>query len=184
MSFKVMVVPEDPTYDSYILKPLMKRLLEECGKPNATVQVVTDPKLGGYSIAKDALPNIAEKYAHFNLFLFLPDADGKDRTSEFAGLERDIASGQLLCCAAVQEVETWLLAGYPGKLPASWSEIRADVSVKERYFEPFLKAFGNPNAAGGGREELMKSALSNFSGILSRSPELADLQERIKVKIA
>jgi hypothetical protein len=184
MSFKVMVVPEDPTYDSYILKPLVKRLMEECGKPNAAVQVVANPKLGGYSIAKAALPDIAERYAHFNLFLFLPDADGKDRAAEFAGLERDIANGRLLCCAAVQEVETWLLAGYPSKLSEPWSEVRSDISVKERYFEPFLAKFGNPNAAGGGREQLMKSALENFTGILSRSPELADLQGKIKAKIS
>ena len=40
MSFRVLVIPEDPTLNGYILKPLAERLLEDAGKPNAKVKVL------------------------------------------------------------------------------------------------------------------------------------------------
>ena len=52
MSLKVLVIAEDPTNNGYILKPLVSRLLEECGKPNTKVQILTDPKADGYANAK------------------------------------------------------------------------------------------------------------------------------------
>jgi hypothetical protein len=85
---------------------------------------------------------------------------------------------RLICCAAVQEVEAWLLAGYTEKLPQPWSEIRADVSVKENVFNRFLSKFGN-RRPGGGREELIQQTLTNLRGLLERCPELAHLQEKI-----
>ena len=38
MSFRVLVIPEDPTWNGYILKPLTKALLNDAGKPNAKVK--------------------------------------------------------------------------------------------------------------------------------------------------
>jgi hypothetical protein len=35
LSFNALVVPEDPSNNGYILKPLVVCLLEACGKPNA-----------------------------------------------------------------------------------------------------------------------------------------------------
>ena len=57
---------------------------------------------------------IFETYAHKDLLLFIPDADGKDRSGKFSLLEKEaIEKGaKLLCCAACQEVEVWLLAGH------------------------------------------------------------------------
>jgi hypothetical protein len=37
LSFNALVVPEDPSNNGYILKPLVVCLLEACGKPNAKV---------------------------------------------------------------------------------------------------------------------------------------------------
>jgi hypothetical protein len=110
------------------------------------------------------------------------DADGKDRRGEFEALEREAADQgvRLVCCAAQQEVEVWLLAGHRGKLGAGWHEIRAEVSVKERFFEPFLRENGNQKAAGGGREELMKKTLGNYTALLQLCPELAVLEQRIR----
>jgi hypothetical protein len=118
-----------------------------------------------------------------NLILFLVDADGKDRSGEFAALEREAADRgvRLLCCAARQEVETWLLAGHRDKIPARWQEVQAEVSVKERFFEPFLREHGNLRAAGGGREELMIRTLGNYQALLQLCPELADLERRIRL---
>jgi hypothetical protein len=117
---------------------------------------------------------IFESYVHKDLLLFIPDADGKDRSREFAILEKEAREkgAKLLCCAACQEVEAWLLAGHLDKLGKPWSEIRADPSVKEIFFADFLSRNGNPKAAGGGREGLMLETLENYRGLLDRSPEL------------
>jgi hypothetical protein len=41
LSFNVLVVPEDPLNNGYILRPLVTRMLAECGKGNAKVEVRT-----------------------------------------------------------------------------------------------------------------------------------------------
>lgn len=182
MSFKVLAVPEDPTYDRLILEPLVKRILRECGKPHANVTVQPNPRPTGYDQAKRLLiDEYFDLYSHIDLMLFLPDADGKDRKGEFHRLERLAAERgiNLLCCAAEQEVEVWLLAGHRDKLSVGWQDVRADVSVKENVFEPFLKEHGNPKSPWGGRDLLMTKTLANYSGLLSLCPELKDLQEGI-----
>lgn len=180
LSCTVKVIPEDPTHNGYILIPLVTRLLRECGKGNASVSVLTDPRVSGFEHACGIMPDIVERYKHLDLLLFLPDADGKSqsRSDAFAHLESELGS-KLICCAAVQEVEAWLLAGHVAKLGRPWSEIRADVSVKENVFAPFLRERGNPRQPGGGREILMQETLANYRGLLERCPELAELQRRV-----
>ncbi|HBL28842.1 MAG TPA: hypothetical protein DD490_18565 [Acidobacteria bacterium] len=183
MSFNVLVVPEDPLNNGYILKPLVTRLLAECGKANAKVEVLTNPRAQGYEHAKELLRGaLLERYRHKDLLLFLVDADGRDRRSEFQRLEEDAAAQgvRLLCCAAVQEVEVWLLAGHRQKLGRSWLEVRAEVSVKERDFEPFLKSHGDSRRAGGGRDLLMKETLASYGALLQLCPELAELERRLR----
>jgi hypothetical protein len=127
------------------------------------------------------MPGIVEKYAHLDLLLFLVDADGHDRSPLFGRLESGAARQgvRLICCAAVQEIEVWLLAGHTGKLGRTWSEVRTDTSVKENVFVPFLRRFGNDRRPGGGRDLLMRETLINYQGLLDRCPELAELQEKV-----
>ena len=178
MSCNVLVIPEDPTYNGYILKPLVSKLLETCGKGNANVEVLTDPKLSGFEDACRSMAEIVDRYQYKHLLLFLPDRDGKDRDPLFANLEEEHGP-KLICCAAVEEVEAWLLAGHIDKLERSWSTMRADVSVKENVFAPFLRRHGDSRRSGGGREELMRETLTNLDGLLARCPELDDLRKRI-----
>jgi hypothetical protein len=86
----------------------------------------------------------------------------------------------LICCAAVEEVEAWLLAGHVSKLDRPWLDVRADASVKENVFVPFLRKHGNTRQPGGGRETLMQETLRNYRGLLERCPELADLEKLIR----
>jgi hypothetical protein len=129
---------------------------------------------------------ILDRYCHLDLLLFLPDADGKDRSGEFKRLEEQARekSVKLLCCADIQEVEAWLLAGHLDKLSTNWHNIRADISVKEDIFAPFLAQYGDPHRAGGGRDLLMNQTLQNYDGLLQRCSELAILQERIQKLLA
>jgi hypothetical protein len=116
----------------------------------------------------------------YDLFLFLPDADGKSerRSDLFTNLEAEHGP-KLICCAAVQEVEAWLLAGHLDKLSQPWPEVRADVSVKENVFVPFLRNHGDSRQPGEGREALMQETLASYRGLLERCPELAGLQRRV-----
>jgi len=186
LSCRVLVIPEDPTLNGYILNPLVSRLAAACGKDNAEVRILTNPKVSGFEHACGRMPQIVEQWKHFDLLLFLPDADGKDRSAIFARLEREAADqgACLICCAAIQEIEVWLLAGHVTKLGRSWSKIREDASVKESVFAPFLCTHGDARRPGGGRDLLMKETLANYQGLLQRCPELAELQTRIGEALA
>jgi hypothetical protein len=142
------------------------------------------PKVQGYEHAKGLI--LADEtltlYGHWNLWLFLPDADGMDRRDEFGSLEK--AARQkgvtLFCCAAVQEVEVWLLAGHSHRLPIRWSDVRQDISVKENVFAAFLEEYGDERRIDEGREHLMEEALGKYGGLLKRCPELKELDQRIR----
>lgn len=181
MSLRVLVIPEDPTYNGYILKPLVERMLLEVGKPNAKVIILTNPKLGGYKQAVAAIKGeLAIRYGHFDLWLFLPDADqGTDFTALESALQQE--GVRLLCCAARPEVEAWVMAGHRAKLAIKWSEIGQHARLKEEVFAPFLRAHGDPRSAGGGRESLMRETLSNYRGLLDVCPELRELETRLRL---
>ncbi|HLJ28946.1 MAG TPA: hypothetical protein VKY85_19705 [Candidatus Angelobacter sp.] len=121
-----------------------------------------------------------------DLILFLPDADGKDRSAAFKALEaRATERGlTLICECAVQEVEVWLLAGHTDKLGQPWQEIRSNVDVKESVFLPFLAQHGDMRRAGGGRDLLMYETLNNYNGLLARCPEIRALQDRVCAAVA
>ena len=77
MSFKALVVPEDPTLNGHILKPLAEALLGDAGKPNAKVRVLDNPRIRGYAHAVRAIrsDDLHASYAFYDLWLFFPDAD-------------------------------------------------------------------------------------------------------------
>ena len=180
MSFRVLVIPEDPTYNGYILTPLVERLLREAGRPNARVKLLTNPRLQGYAAVLEAVKeSLASKWRFMDLWLFIPDGD---QSLNADALEQRLqAQGvRLLVCPAVPELEAWLLAGHREKLSMPWNEVRSHPRLKEEVFDPFLREHGIPEAPGGGREELMKQALGNLRGITAVCPELARLLERLK----
>ncbi len=180
MSFRVLVIPEDPTYNGYILKPLVERMLSELAKPNARVTVLTNPKVNGYPHAVSAIRgDLIDRYAHFDLWLFLPDAD---RASNLEHLEGELAERgvHLFCCAAQPEVEAWLLAGHRDRLGIPWPEVREHHRLKEDVFEPFLARSGDNRSPGSGRERLIRETLNNYRGLLSVCPELATLEDHLR----
>jgi hypothetical protein len=197
MSLNVLVVPEDPTYNGAILKPLCERLFQECGRPRANIEVMANPRTNGYEDAKRLFPDsILDLYQHKHLVLFLPDSDGKDRSVEFARLEAEFerqavtvaSSIRLICCAAVPEAEAWLLAGHEDKWERDWQwgTMRSDRSIKESYFRPFLEKHGREKSSlpDEGRRQLMVEALRNYGGIKQRCPELQALEIRVRRHIA
>ena len=68
MSFNVLVIPEDPKWNGYILKPLAKKLMESAGKPKARTVVVPKPRLRGYEHARRAIRDeLPDSYGFFDL---------------------------------------------------------------------------------------------------------------------
>jgi len=197
MSLNVLVVSENPTYNGAILKPLCERLLQECGKPRAYVEVMANPRTNGYEHAKALFhKTILDLFWLKHLVLFLPDSDGHDRSSEFARMEEGFEEQavaiarpiRLICCAAVPEVEAWLLAGHQDRWEPGWKwgAMRADRSIKEHYFRPFLEKHGQDESRypDGGRKLLILEALTNYAGIKRRCPELQELEDRIRAHIS
>ncbi|MCC6539507.1 MAG: hypothetical protein IT162_18290 [Bryobacterales bacterium] len=179
---KVLVIPEDPTYNGALLKPLTERILREAGCRGAIVSVLTNPHLRGISQVKTQLPAVVERYRHMDLLLCLIDADGNDRSTECADMETRAsrAGARLLCCAAKEEVEIWLLAGHATKLAAPWRQVRNEIALKETFFHGFLRQYGDQRRPAGGREHLMLQALTNYRGMKKRCPELQRLEDRIR----
>src|SRR5215470_2739460 len=80
MSFKVLVIPEDFTKDEHILKPLVERILSDCGR-TAQVQVCRDPNFQGVHAALDlgALRSrVVARYPMVDLFILFVDRDGNE----------------------------------------------------------------------------------------------------------
>ncbi len=76
MSFRVLVIPEDPTYNGYILRPLAETMLAEAGRPNARVTVLANPKLDGYDHAVQAIKTLSN---YRNLLEMCPELKEPDR---------------------------------------------------------------------------------------------------------
>ncbi len=194
MSYRVLVIPEDPTYNGYILQPLVKALLDKAGKPNSRVTVLTNPRIRGVDHAIFSAPEIVRDNPMYDLFLLMVDrdarlGDGEDRLQRLREAEsRAMGYGRLLlACAAIEEVEVWLMASHPDKidnLGFGWKAIRQHDHPKEQYFDPFLATYGNRLEAGQGRKRLMGEGLDNLTGLLNRCDELADLLRRIEEVVA
>ena len=179
MSFNVLVIPEDFTKDEHVLKPLVKNILEECGR-KATVEVCREPNFQGVDSALklSALREVIELYPMIHLFVLVVDRDGKtgrnQRTDE---IERTLSDElkptgkRFLAEVAWQEVEVFILAGL--RLPKTWrwNEIRADANVKDTYFKELVVSRGTGKFPHQGRKKLMAESISNWQRIKSRCPE-------------
>lgn len=186
MSLRVLVIPEDPTYNGYILKPLVQALLAAAGRPRAIVTVLSNPRLTGYDHALRAIrEELPGKYRHYDLWLFAPDAD-RAGDAAMAGLETDLRRQgvRLLVCAAQPEVEIYACVAHRADLGMTWNEARTHPRFKEQVFGPLLARHGDPRRPGGGRDQLVAATLANFQALLQFCPELARLLERIREQVA
>lgn len=183
---KVLVIPEDPTYDQYILKPIVERIFRDL-KRSARVEVLRNPRLGSVTQAldDDVLADVIGMYPMVDLFLVIVDRDG-DQTSRPARAEaREAAHSPLIVCLAIEEVEVWMLALHRDKLSAPWSEVRAEVNPKERFAEPFLaehtRSYGPQ--PGAGRKWAMRPLGPQWKGVLEVCPELRELKDKITSRL-
>jgi hypothetical protein len=181
VSFNVLVIPEDPTWNGYILKPLTKALLDDAGKPNANVKLLENPRVGGYDPALSAIRGeLPDRYRFFDLWLFLPDAD-RASAEAMDNLETELKSRgiPLLCCPAQPEIEIYACVAFRDDLPGPWEEARKHPRLKEEVFEPLLRRHGDPRQAGGGRKTMIERTLRNLPRLFQLCPETQRLRDRI-----
>ena len=172
---KVLIIPEDPRKDQYIPKPIFERLFASFAKPNTKVVVCTNPPMRGINDALkiERLNEVFERYPMFGIFVLCVDRDGvTTRRNRLDQLEK--THGRLIAVNAWEELETWVLAGHELPKEWVWAHIRADVSVKENYFEPFARQRRVDDGPGGGRKALGEEAVRRLTGMRQKCPEDLD----------
>lgn len=179
---KVLIIPEDPTRDQYILKPVVEYLFRSL-QVSTRVEVLLDPHLRGIHEALDPkkVKEIIEENPMVDLFLLIVDRDcNRYKNENKARARQEEHAGKLIATCACQEVEVWMLALHWDELPARWPEIREECDPKERFVEPFLAEKGWAAGVGQGRKRAMRKGKSGLGGLLQVCPEIAALQGSIQ----
>lgn len=180
MSFRILVIPEDFRKDEPLLKPILEKMLEACGR-KAKVRVCKDPLLGGVREALKwaRIQEILDRYRGMvDCFLLVVDRDGEaGRKKSLASLEKEAAQflgdeSRFFAENAWQEIEVWALAGLTD-LPRSWAwkTVRAEPNSKEAYFERYVRQKGLTAEPFGGRLRLGQKAAQNYPRIRKLCPE-------------
>ena len=186
---RVLVIPEDFRKDQYILKPILRRLFRSAGKPRANIRICQDPLLGGVSEAtkSDRVSDIVERYeAMTDVFILCVDRDGKEgRRRRLDELEQEFGNGRVFLAEnAWEELETWVLAGLDLPTGWRWVDVRAEVQVKEEYFDVLAGQRGLGDHPGGGRKPLAEEAAQRIAAIRQKCPEDFDvLATRIEAAV-
>jgi len=159
---KILVIPEDFRNDQFLLKPLFTQLFQSFGGRDVTVLVCQDPLLGGdgEALKIDRIREIVKRYPMMDLFILCVDRDGKPGRRQILGaIEAEFGTEQKFFAEnAWEELETWTLAGLDLPRGWRWADIRAEVSVKERYFDVLAKQRGVADGPGRGRKSLGEEA--------------------------
>lgn len=171
---RVLVIPEDFRKDQFILKPLFSELFRDIGRPRARVRVCKKPLLGGIGEAmkSERIKEVVEEHKGMtDIFILCVDRDGD--TNRRQGLDRlEKKFGKTFFAEnAWEELETWLLAGMDLPSDWHWQDVRAEVSVKEKYFTPLTERRGVVRTPGEGRKVLSEEAARNIPVIRQKCRE-------------
>ena len=173
---KVMIIPEDFRNDQYILRPLFDRLFKRIGAASVEVLICQDPLLGGIgeALKLERLAEIVEQnQGRIDVFILCVDRDGVlGRRQRLDQIEAEFQGNCVFFAVnAWEEIETWVLAGLD--LPGNWrwADVRAEVQVKERYFELLAARRGLDNTDDGGRKALGEEASRRIRAIRQKCPE-------------
>ena len=185
----VLVIPEDFRKDQYILKPLFTKLLQGAGKTRVKVRICQEPLLGGVvdALKSERIAEVVNKHRGMtDVFILCVDRDGvTNRRQRLDQIEAEFKDRQVFLAEnAWEELETWVLAGVDD-LPSEWSwkDIRAEVHVKETYFEPVVARRNLTDSLGGGRKVLGDEASRRIDAIRQKCPEDFDALARRLVAV-
>lgn len=187
---KVLIIPEDFRKDQFMLKPIFESLLRSIGDSSPKVRVCQDPLLGGIGEALKS-ERIAEvmnaNQGMYDAYVLCVDRDRQEgRKHRLNQIEAEFSGRRVFLAEnAWEELETWVLAGLDLPSTWRWEDVRAEVHVKEQYFEPLAEQRGLSDAPGGGRKPLGYEASSNIRAIRLKCPEDFDaLARRIETVLA
>ena len=170
----VLIIPEDFRKDQYILKPLFARLFRQLGIRSIKVDICLDPLLGGVTEAlkSERISEIVEaNRGMYDLLILCVDRDGMvGRRQRLDDLETEF-SPNFLASNAWEELETWVLAGLDLPPAWRWQDVRAEINVKEQYFEPLAAQRGLSNTPDGGRKAFGNEASRNIRAIRQKCHE-------------
>ena len=171
----VLIIPEDFGKDQYILKPIFERLFRTIGRRSAKIEVCQDPLLGGVveALKSDRISEIVSFYPMTDVFILCVDRDGKEgRGDRLDEIEAEFGvTDQFLAANAWEEIETWVLAGVDLPNEWRWVDVRAEIHVKEVYFEPLAAQRGLSDSPGGGRKPLAEEAARRIDAIRQKCAE-------------
>ena len=182
----VLVIPEDFRNDQYILKPLFSRLLAHIGNRRARIRICQDPLLGGVgeALKSERIQEIVEQHQGMtDVFILCVDRDGvTGRRQRLNEIEESFGNGRtFLAENAWEEIETWALAGLDLPKEWNWADVRAEINVKERYFDVLAEQRGVADGPGRGRKDLGKEAAQRIRAIRQKCAEDFDsLARRIE----
>ena len=179
----VLVIPEDFRSDQYLLKPLFERVFATIGRKRVKVRVCQDPLLGGVVAAlnSERIREVVEQHRGMtDIFILCVDRDGElGRRVRLDSIETEFSRDQMFLAEnAWEEVETWALAGLDLPTGWAWADVRAEVHVKERYFEPLARQRGVADGPGRGRKALGEEAARRIGAIRQKCPEDFDALAR------
>ena len=185
----VLIIPEDFRNDQYILKPLFSRLFQSIGRRHVNVNICCDPLLGGVveALKSERMAEVVRKHEGMtDIFILCVDRDGKEgRRQRLDQIEAEFGDVRVFLAEnAWEEIETWILAGL--NLPADWNwkTVRAEVQVKEIYFEPLVAQRELSDAPGDGRKPLAEEASRKINAIRQKCPDDFDnLARRLEAAI-
>ena len=171
---RVLIIPEDFRKDQYILKPLISRLLLSIGASHSRVKVCSDHLLGGVgeALKSERLKEVVEQHRGMtDIFILCVDRDGlRGRRQRLDQLQTEFGPA-FLAENAWEEIETWALAGMDLPGHWRWGDVRAELHVKERYFEDLANRRGLADSPGGGRKILGEEASRRINPIRQKCPE-------------
>ena len=180
---RVLIIPEDPTLDRHVSKPVVERIFADLGHPRARVEVLTDPHLSGITQALDenVIAEILEDNRMVDLFLLIIDRDCENYgNSQKAAARKSGHPGKLLTALAREELEVWPLALHRSELSAPWNEVSSDCHPKELFYDPFIEDKGWVSTVGKGRKRAMRALGREWKGLLRVCPEIDELKAEIE----
>jgi hypothetical protein len=179
---RVLIIPEDPTLDQHVVKPIVERIFADLGKP-ARVEVLKDPHVSGaaQALCSTLIAEVVLDNAMVDLILLVVDRDCDRQSHEAKARDREKEhQTKLIATLAWQEVEVWALAPHRAELDAKWPAVRAHCDPKEAYFDPFVLRKGWLETVGKGRKRAMRDLGSSWRGLLDLCPEIDGLKQRIQ----
>ena len=187
---KVLVIPEDFRKDQYLLRPLFSRLFRTIGRRHVHVEICRAPLLGGVdeALKSGRIADVMHRYGGMaHLVVLCVDRDGRlGRQVRLREMEREFGTTRRVFLAenAWEEIETWVLAGLTLPRGWRWADVRAEVQVKERYFDPLVRRRGISDTPGEGRHLLGIEAARRIGAIRQKCPEDFDsLAQRLEAAV-